>query len=98
MSGANEASGSGRGRGGTTRKGKFTPTVPGRRKKDESAAADGTGKQINNEAFKDLIKAAETEATWQRSARGRGRGAAGMGQQRYQVAFGGADSSEYRTP
>ncbi|KAL6752498.1 RNA polymerase III RPC4-domain-containing protein [Haematococcus lacustris] len=92
MSGANEASGSGRGRGGTTRKGKFTPTVPGRRKKDESAAADGTGKQINNEAFKDLIKAAETEATWQRSARGRGRGAAGMGQQRYQVAFGGADS------
>lgn len=60
--------------------------MPGRRKKaeDGQSAADAT---VIDEAFKDLIKQAQSA-----DGMGRGRGR-GRGQQRYQVTFGNVEDS-----
>lgn len=74
------------GRGGR----KFKPKVPARRR---AAEADDTGASTSgapeNEAFKDLIKAAKSEAGWARGAGGRGRGRGDAGRQHFQTVFGG---------
>lgn len=76
---------------------KFAPTVPSRRKKAEegagaSSAADAAAA---NEAFQDLIRAAQSESKWERGrGRGFGRGRGMMGAQN--VTFGGGDDSGRR--
>eukprot|EP00798_Chlamydomonas_sp_ICE-L_P016352 gene16352-22552_t len=76
---------------------KFTPTVPGRRKKGEDGGGGSSlvklDSGVNDDAFKDLIKAAASEAKWQRG-QGRGRGGpGGRGQQAFEVTFGGVNES-----
>ncbi|KAA6423012.1 MAG: DNA binding [Trebouxia sp. A1-2] len=78
------------GRGG--RKPKFTPKVPARRRAAEAsdAAEPSTSNAPENEAFKDLIKAAKSEAGWARGqGGGRGRGRGDAGRQHFQTVFGG---------
>ncbi|DBA79038.1 TPA: hypothetical protein ACH3X1_008900 [Trebouxia sp. C0004] len=81
------------GRGG--RKPKFTPKVPARRRAAEAsdAAEPSTSNAPENEAFKDLIKAAKSEAGWARGqGGGRGRGRGDAGRQHFQTVFGGGGS------
>ncbi|DBB12865.1 hypothetical protein WJX82_003855 [Trebouxia sp. C0006] len=81
------------GRGG--RKPKFTPKVPARRRAAEAsdAAEPSTSSAPENEAFKDLIKAAKSEAGWARGqGGGRGRGRGDAGRQHFQTVFGGGGS------
>ena len=75
------AGGAGGGGRGGARKKRFAPTKPARRKvKDEDGgeggvgpSGDGTGGGLEAEAFRELIKQAQTDA----STRGRGRGRGG---------------------
>lgn len=63
------------------------PTMPGRRKKAEEGGAGGGASAAeaaaSDEAFKDLIKQAQSAA-----GAGRGRGRGRFGQQRFHVTFG----------
>eukprot|EP00200_Dunaliella_tertiolecta_P011196 CAMPEP_0202386844 /NCGR_PEP_ID=MMETSP1127-20130417/68864_1 /ASSEMBLY_ACC=CAM_ASM_000462 /TAXON_ID=3047 /ORGANISM="Dunaliella tertiolecta, Strain CCMP1320" /LENGTH=97 /DNA_ID=CAMNT_0048987591 /DNA_START=67 /DNA_END=357 /DNA_ORIENTATION=+ len=89
---SDEAGPSGRGAGGRggskVIKGKFMPTVPGRRKKEGSAGNSAADEARRNDEFKDLIKAADSESKWQ-GGRGRGRRNFQAHQPRHLVAFGG---------
>ncbi|MEW5299515.1 MAG: hypothetical protein WDW36_002526 [Sanguina aurantia] len=67
---------------------KFVPTMPGRRKvktEDGLTGVSAADAAAGSDSFKDLMKDAESEATWERGGRGRGRGRG----QRFQVTFGG---------
>ncbi|KAK9828570.1 hypothetical protein WJX72_000813 [[Myrmecia] bisecta] len=76
----------------TARKGKFKPTVVARRKREDLATASASASAVSNDAFKDLIKAAQSEAGWQQRGRGRGLGRGRGRQSSYQVVFGGGSS------
>lgn len=76
---------------------KFAPTMPGRRKKAEDGQAapmSAADAAAANEAFQNLIKAAQSESKW---GTGRGRGGAQVGHGRssssaqQHVTFGGTD-------
>lgn len=76
---------------------KFAPTVPSRRKKAEDGAAAPSAAEAAaaNEAFQDLIRAAQSESKWERGrGRGFGRGRGGMGAQH--VTFGGGEDGGRR--
>ncbi|WIA30337.1 hypothetical protein OEZ86_000424 [Tetradesmus obliquus] len=93
---ADDASkGSGRGSGGAR---KFAPTVPSRRRKAEEgsgAAPSAAEAAAANEAFQDLIRAAQSESKWERG-RGRGFGRGRGGYAPHMVTFGGGDDAGMR--
>ncbi|EFJ50923.1 hypothetical protein VOLCADRAFT_103709 [Volvox carteri f. nagariensis] len=83
MADKDAAASTGRG-GGRAGARKFMPTMPGRRKKAEEGGAAAAGDAgVSDEAFKDLIKQAQSAATG-----GRGRGRGRHQQQRFLVTFG----------
>lgn len=65
----------------------FAPNKPTSRKIKTEDGLTGTSAAdaaAGSDAFKDLMRDAESEATWERGGRGRGRGRG----QRFQVTFG----------
>lgn len=76
----------------------FAPTVPSRRKKAEDsngAPPSAAEAAAANEAFQDLIRAAQSESKWERG-RGRGFGRGRGGQAPQMVTFGGGEEGRGR--
>ncbi len=79
-----------------TLQGRFMPTVPSRRKKEDATATRLEG-AAGGDDFKELLKAAQSgPSEWNRGGRGRGRGAQANAQPKMVVTFGGNDSREFR--
>jgi hypothetical protein len=76
----------------------FAPTVPSRRRKAEEGqgtAPSAAEAAAANEAFQDLIRAAQSESKWERG-RGRGFGRGRAGYAPHMVTFGGGDDGGVR--